>query len=104
MRLLVRALALVLAFAFVRDAAASCQAIASRPGPQLASLSPLALAKDEVGLTFIGHASFLIESPQGVTIVTDYNDYVRPQIVPTIVTMNVAHTTHYTNAPDPRIK
>ncbi|MBM3532251.1 MAG: MBL fold metallo-hydrolase [Alphaproteobacteria bacterium] len=105
MRPLVRAFVVALAVAFARDAAASCQAIASRPVPtQLASVSPLALAQGEVGLTFVGHASFLIESPQGVTIVTDYNDYVRPRTVPTIATMNVAHTTHYSNNPDPRIK
>lgn len=107
MRALIRAVSLVVAVAFAGEAAASCQAIASRPTPmpQLASLaSPLALAQNEIGLTFVGHASFLIESPKGVTIVTDYNDYVRPKTVPTIATMNVAHTTHYSNAPDPRIK
>ena len=34
-----------------------------------------ALNADQVRLTFIGHATFLIESPQGVRIATDYNDY-----------------------------
>lgn len=57
----------------------------------------------QVRLTFVGHATFLIESPHGVTIATDYNDYVRPNIVPQIVTMNRAHDTHYTNNPDPGI-
>ncbi|QTL03040.1 MBL fold metallo-hydrolase [Aquabacter sp. L1I39] len=57
----------------------------------------------EVRLTFVGHATFLIESPAGVTIATDYNDYVRPSIVPMVVTMNRAHDTHYTNNPDPGI-
>ena len=112
MRTLIRAVSLVVALQlagglFTGEAAASCQAIASRPAPmpQLASVSlPLALAKGEVGVTFVGHSSFLIESPQGVTIVTDYNDYVRPKTVPTIATMNVAHTTHYSASPDPRIK
>ena len=107
MRLLVRVLAVVAALVAGHDALASCQAIASRPmplPPQLASLSLQALAQNEVGLTYVGHASFLIESPQGVTIITDYNDYVRPRIVPTIVTMNVAHISHYSNTPDPRIK
>ena len=52
-------------------------------------------------LTFIGHATFLIESPTGVTIETDYNDYVRSGRVPTIATMNRAHSTHYASAPDP---
>lgn len=57
----------------------------------------------EVRLTFVGHATFLIESPAGVTIATDYNDYVRPNVVPMVVTMNRAHDTHYTNTPDPGI-
>src|SRR5262249_40425799 len=57
-----------------------------------------------VGLTFLGHASFLLQSPSGVTIVTDYNGYNRPDFVPDIVTMNHAHPTHYTDFPDPGIK
>jgi L-ascorbate metabolism protein UlaG (beta-lactamase superfamily) len=65
---------------------------------------PAALAKDEVGVTFVGHATFLIESPGGVRIATDYNDHVRPSMAPEIVTMNKAHTTHFTHRPDPAIR
>ena len=64
----------------------------------------LALATDQVRITYVGHSSFLIESPRLVRIVTDYNDYVRPPITPDIVTMNHAHSTHYTDRPDPAIK
>jgi L-ascorbate metabolism protein UlaG (beta-lactamase superfamily) len=63
-----------------------------------------ALAADQVRITFIGHATFLIESPQLVRVATDYNDYVRPPVLPDIVTMNHAHTSHYTDHPDPGIK
>ena len=63
-----------------------------------------AMAPGEVGLTFIGHATFVIESPGGVRAATDYNDYVRPREIPDIATMNHAHSTHYTNRPDPAIK
>lgn len=63
-----------------------------------------ALAGDRVRLTFIGHASFLIETPGGTTAVTDYNDYVRSSVVPDIATMNKAHSTHNSVHPDPRIK
>jgi L-ascorbate metabolism protein UlaG (beta-lactamase superfamily) len=56
-----------------------------------------------VRLTFVGHATFLIESPAGVTIATDYNDGVRPAIVPDIVTMNRAHSTHFTLNPETEI-
>ena len=62
------------------------------------------LAAEEVRLTFIGHSTFLIESPKGVRIATDFNDYVRPNILPDIVTMNRAHSTHFTNHPDSDIK
>ena len=64
----------------------------------------VALNPDQVRITYVGHSSFLIESPQLVRIVTDYNDYVRPPVVPDIITMNHAHSTHYTDRPDPAIK
>jgi L-ascorbate metabolism protein UlaG (beta-lactamase superfamily) len=77
--------------------------IASRqPRATPASLR-LALNADEIRVNYIGHSTFLIESPQGVRIATDYNDYVRPQGLPDIVTMNHAHSTHFTDRPDPRI-
>jgi L-ascorbate metabolism protein UlaG (beta-lactamase superfamily) len=73
-----------------------------QPLLQRASLR-LALNADEVRINYIGHSTFLIESPQGVRIATDYNDYVRPTALPDIATMNHAHSTHYTDHPDPRI-
>ncbi len=58
----------------------------------------------QVGVTYIGHASFLIETAAGVKAVTDYNDYVRADIVPDIVTMNNAHSTHYSIAVQPDVR
>jgi L-ascorbate metabolism protein UlaG (beta-lactamase superfamily) len=69
-----------------------------------AALKLAELKADEVRLTFLGHSTFVIESPQLVRIVTDYNDYLRAPIVPDIVTMNHAHDTHYSDTPDPAIK
>jgi L-ascorbate metabolism protein UlaG (beta-lactamase superfamily) len=63
-----------------------------------------ALNSEQVRLTFLGHATFLIESTQLVRIATDYNDYIRPPVLPDIITMNHAHDTHYTDRPDPAIK
>ena len=63
-----------------------------------------ALNSEQVRVTFLGHATFLIESPQLVRIATDYNDYIRPPVLPNIITMNHAHNTHYTDHPDPAIK
>ena len=68
--------------------------VAIRPG----------LAPDEARITYAGHSTFLIESPKLVRVATDYNDYVRPPVLPDIVTMNHAHSTHYTDRPDPDIK
>jgi L-ascorbate metabolism protein UlaG (beta-lactamase superfamily) len=65
---------------------------------------PVALNTDQVRISYIGHSTFLLESPKLVRIATDYNDYVRPPVLPDIVTMNHAHSTHYTDSPDPGIK
>jgi L-ascorbate metabolism protein UlaG (beta-lactamase superfamily) len=65
---------------------------------------PAALGRGEVSLSFVGHATFLIESPGGVRAATDYNDHVRPSLVPDVATMNRAHSTHYSTRPDPNIK
>jgi L-ascorbate metabolism protein UlaG (beta-lactamase superfamily) len=79
--------------------------VAARPFfLQNAALRLAALERDQARLTYVGHSTFLIESPQLVRIATDYNDYVRPSLLPDIATMNQAHSTHYTLSPDPSIK
>jgi L-ascorbate metabolism protein UlaG (beta-lactamase superfamily) len=65
---------------------------------------PVDAAPDTLTITFLGHASFLIETPAGVRAVTDYNGYNVPTDPPDIATMNHAHSTHYTDYPDPRIR
>ncbi len=74
--------------------------------PQIhpANFSIAQAEEKQVRLTYVGHATFLIESPAGVTVATDYNDGVRPSVVPRIATMNRAHTTHFTFNPDPGIE
>lgn len=79
--------------------------IAARPPSiERARLRLAALERDQVRISYIGHSTFLIESPQLVRIATDYNDYVRPPVPPDIATMNHAHSTHYTLSPDSSIK
>ncbi len=68
-----------------------------------ASLRLAALSSDQVRITYIGHSTFLLESAGRVRVATDYNDYVKPPMLPDVVTMNRAHSTHYTDAPDPGI-
>jgi L-ascorbate metabolism protein UlaG (beta-lactamase superfamily) len=69
-----------------------------------AALKLAALAGDQVRISYAGHSTFMIESPQGMKIATDYNDYVKPRALPDVVTMNHAHSTHYTDHPDAGIK
>ena len=64
---------------------------------------PASLADDQVRITFVGHASFRIESPGGVSAVTDFFGRWGAGDPPDIVTMNKAHSTHWTANPDPRI-
>ena len=82
-----------------------CFAVSRAPSMvQPASVRPASLSPVEARLTFVGHATWLIESAGGVKIATDYNDYIRPPVLPDIATMNRAHTTHYSIAPDPGIR
>lgn len=101
-------LAASLAALVLLNSAAVARCPAEVAGPPLLWRAALtknyALAATEVGITFLGHSSFEIASPGGVAIVTDYNAVVVPDRVPDIVTMNNAHTTHFTDFPDPAIK
>jgi len=64
-----------------------------RPRVLPAAFKFAALNADQVRLTFIGHSTFMIESPEGVRIATDYNDYLRLPVLPDIVTMKIMRTT-----------
>ncbi|HEX6441742.1 MAG TPA: MBL fold metallo-hydrolase [Stellaceae bacterium] len=95
--------ALVLITTFALPAGAACTGVVAEHGG--ARLWQAAAGDEKVvAIDFLGHASFLIESPQGVRIVTDYNDMIGAPVTPDIVTMNNAHPTHYTDHPDPAIK
>lgn len=89
-----------------------CQAIAEAiPKVTFASFKPFETAqskslveREEVKITFVGHSTYQIESPDGVVIATDYSGVYRPPLSPDVVTMNKAHSTHYTLSPDPGIE
>lgn len=77
--------------------------------PFLDALAPKAVPAayvepKHVSLTYIGHSTFLIETAGGVSVATDYNDYVRSDVTPRVATMNRAHLTHYSLNPDPGIE
>ena len=51
-------------------------------------------------ITFLGHSSYQIDTPQGVRAITDYNGVNGFGRKPDIVTMNNAHSTHFTDDPE----
>lgn len=94
----------LLAVASPARSSGDCLAMAEGPGGvERVSVIPAALEADQVQLTYVGHSTFLIESPGGVRIATDYAGYAGG-VIPDVVTMNRAHPTHYTDTPDPAIK
>ena len=97
--------AVIWAFGSAIPGLAQCFPIAgAEPKVIPAAFEPAALAAGTVQLTFLGHSSFLIESAGGATAVTDFNGVVLPPETPDIVTMNNAHSTHYTDYVDPAVK
>lgn len=56
-----------------------------------------------VQISYVGHSTFRLRTPAGVVIATDYNGYAGRGPLPTVVTMNHAHETHFTAFPDPEI-
>jgi L-ascorbate metabolism protein UlaG (beta-lactamase superfamily) len=99
------------ALAFAQPAAAQQEErcpklVAERPLPVIRAAFQIAAAlqPEEARLTFLGHSTFLIESPKRIRIATDYSGYNVPDSVPDIITMNRAHTSHYTDHPDPAIR
>ncbi len=67
------------------------------------ALRQAAMASDEVAITYAGHSTYFIDTPGGVRIATDYSGAYQIGRLPDVVTMNRAHSTHYTLFPDPRI-
>lgn len=62
------------------------------------------LPADTVRINYIDHASFLIQTTGGLNAVTDFTGFIgNVDLIPDIVTMNHAHSTHWTSAPDPAI-
>jgi hypothetical protein len=57
----------------------------------------------EVEITYGGHSTYFIDTPGGLRIATDYSGAYQVGRLPDVVTMNRAHSTHYTLFPDKRI-
>jgi L-ascorbate metabolism protein UlaG (beta-lactamase superfamily) len=85
----------------------NCLAIAqSLPRATYVNLSPQQanVPAGSVRIGYVGHSTFWIESPGGVTIATDFAGWAGNRGIPRVVTMNKAHETHYTDNPDPAIE
>ncbi len=84
----------------------TCLAVADATPPlpvHKASLRLAAIERDEVQITYVGHSTFRLETADGLVIATDYAGHAGAGKVPDVVTMNHAHSTHYTDFPDPAI-
>ncbi|NVK59686.1 MAG: MBL fold metallo-hydrolase [Rhodobacteraceae bacterium] len=57
-----------------------------------------------VRIHYVSHASFLLQTPGGLNVVTDFTGFTgTAPLIPDVVTMNHAHGTHWTANPDPAI-
>jgi L-ascorbate metabolism protein UlaG (beta-lactamase superfamily) len=81
-----------------------CLAMAQRvPYATPVSLRRAATKADEVTISYAGHSTYLIDTPGGVRIATDYSGAYNIGRLPDVVTMNRAHSSHYSVVPDQRI-
>jgi L-ascorbate metabolism protein UlaG (beta-lactamase superfamily) len=100
-------LASLVASAAAQDASRGSECLAMANAPPRAtpvSLRRTAAKADEVAITYAGHSTYVIDTPAGVRIATDYNGVYNAGRLPDVATMNRAHGTHYTLFPDPRIQ
>jgi L-ascorbate metabolism protein UlaG (beta-lactamase superfamily) len=95
----------LIAPAVAQDAQRSeCLAMAKAPWRATpVSLRRAAAVNREVAITYGGHSTYYIDTPGGVRIATDYSGAYRTGRLPDVVTMNRAHSTHYSLFPDPGI-
>ena len=83
-----------------------CLAIAEAlPSVTYANFTPVQdQAEGDVTITYAGHSTYVIETPAGVRIATDYSGVYGSDPLPRVVTMNKAHRTHYTELPEAGIE
>lgn len=79
-----------------------CVAIAQAlPEVTYANFTPAqASVEGDVTITYAGHSTYIIETPAGVRIATDFSGVYGGSPPPRVATMNKAHRTHYTDFPD----
>jgi len=97
--------ALIVLAAAQQPLRSECLAMANAP-PRATpvNLRRVAATIEEVAITYVGHSTYYIDTPGGIRIATDFNGAYRTGRLPDVVTMNRAHSTHYTLFPDPKIE
>ncbi len=106
MRIVLAALAVVAALPAAAQERIPSHCIALSRGPErvmpASYREPVAL--DAVRISYLDHAMFLIQT-MSVSAVTDFTGFLgNVEFVPDVVTMNNAHSTHWTAFPDPAIR
>lgn len=92
------------AFAQTDPVPSQCLAVAQAlPRAIFASFTPVQAEQAVVTITYAGHSTYVIESPGGLRIATDYSGIYGTDPTPDVVTMNKAHTTHFTDFPSDEI-
>src|SRR6202790_1932546 len=102
----VAVLSSLIASAAAQDASRGSECLAMTNAPPRATpvrFRQITANTNEVAITYAGHSTYYIDTPGGVRIATDYNGAYTTGRLPDVVTMNRAHSTHYTLFPDPRI-
>jgi L-ascorbate metabolism protein UlaG (beta-lactamase superfamily) len=80
-----------------------CIALSQGPERIMAASFREPVPLDAVRLSYLDHAMFLVQTP-GVSAVTDFTGFIgNVAFLPDVVTMNNAHSTHWTAFPDPAI-
>ena len=97
-------LVLLPGLALAQGRASNCIAIAEGPERVLQAAWRGDIGTYDVRVRYVDHSMFLIETGGGATAITDYNGYLGPTAFsPDLVTMNRAHSSHWTANPDPRV-
>lgn len=81
-----------------------CIAVAEGPERVVTASFRDPVPGNSVRIRYLDHAMFLLQTPGGLSAMTDFTGwYGNVEFIPDVVTMNNAHSTHWTAFPDPAI-
>ncbi|SMY06569.1 MBL fold metallo-hydrolase [Flavimaricola marinus] len=82
-----------------------CIALAQGPDTVMTASFRDPVPADQVRVSYVDHAMFLIQTPGGLSAMTDFTGWFgNVDFTPDVVTMNNAHGTHWTPVVDPAIE